>query len=79
MHELKDRRRLHGGTRSADGGRVKAASRASGGAKAPALTRPTAADTLKQGKSNLTDKTVAHSAAIFSAPVGFFAPRISAP
>ena len=61
MPELSGRRRLHGGTASASGGRVKAVSRASGGAKAPALTRTSDADTLKPRKSILTPKSVAHS------------------
>ncbi len=60
MPELSGRRRLHGGTDSASGGRVKAVSRASGGAKAPALTRTSDADTLKPRKSTLTEKTVAY-------------------
>ena len=59
MPELSASRALHGGTKSADGGRVKADSRVSGGAKAPALTRTSAADTLKTRKSPLTAKTVA--------------------
>ena len=37
MPELSGKRRLHGGTESASGGRVKAVSRVSGGAKAPSL------------------------------------------
>jgi hypothetical protein len=60
MPELSGRRRLHGGTESASGGRVKAVSRASGGAKAPASTRAPDADTLKPRNSTLTAKTVAH-------------------
>src|SRR5271166_3392491 len=59
MPELSGKRRLHGGTESASGGRVKAVSRASGGAKAPALTRRSDADTLQPRNSNLTAKTVA--------------------
>ncbi len=59
MPELSGRRRLPGGTESASGGRVKALSRASGGAKAPALTRTSNADTLKPRNSTLTAKTVA--------------------
>ena len=58
--ELKDRRRLHGGTKSVDDVRVKAASRDSGGAKAPVLRRESATDTIKTSKSHLTQKTVAH-------------------
>ena len=57
MPELKVRRRLNGGT----GSGVKAASRDSGGATAPALRRASATDTIKTGKSRLTPKTVAHS------------------
>ena len=59
MPELSGKRRLHGGTESASGGRVKAVSRVSGGAKAPALTRKSNADTLKPRNSTLTAKTVA--------------------
>src|SRR4249920_1265621 len=59
MPELSGKRRLHGGTESASGGRVKAVSRVSGGAKAPALTRTSNADTLKPRNSTLTAKTVA--------------------
>ena len=62
MRELTGRRRLHGGTESAPGERVKAVSRASGGAKAPALTRTSDADTLKPRNSTLTAKTVASPA-----------------
>ena len=62
MPELSRRRRLHGGTDSAPGGRVKAASRVSGGAKAPALTRTSDADTLKPRNSTLTPKIVASPA-----------------
>lgn len=58
---LRDRRRKHGGQDSADGERVKAASRASGGAQAPALTRSTAAETLKARNSTLTSNTVAEA------------------
>ena len=54
MPELKDRRRLHGGTKSVDDVRVKAVSRDSGGAKAPALRRASATDTIKTSKSLLT-------------------------
>jgi hypothetical protein len=62
MPESSRTRRLHGGTESAPDGRVKAASRASGGAKAPALTRTSGADTLKPRNSTLTAKTVASPA-----------------
>jgi hypothetical protein len=64
MPELSGRRRLHGGTGSAPGGRVKAVSRVSGGAKALALTRTSDADTLKPRNSTLTAKTVASSPAV---------------
>ena len=57
--ELRRRRRLLESQESADGERVKAASRVSGGAKAPALTRSTAADTIKTSNSTLTANTVA--------------------
>ena len=60
MPESKAFRGLHGGARSATVARVKAASRDSGGALAPALTRTTDADTIKPRKSRLTAKTVAH-------------------
>ena len=60
MPELSGRRRLHGGTDSAPGGRVKAEAAGGGGAKAPALTRSSGADTLKPRNSTLTAKTVAH-------------------
>lgn len=59
----KARRRKHGGQNSADGERVKAASRASGGAQAPALTRSTAAETIKASNSTLTCNTVAEEPA----------------
>ena len=60
MLDMRPVRRLHGGTRSASAGRVKAVSREAG-ALAPALTRPEDADTIKTSKSRLTDKTVAHT------------------
>jgi hypothetical protein len=52
---------LHGHRPSGRGARVKAASRDSGGASAPALTRATRLDTLKIDNSILTRKTVARS------------------
>jgi hypothetical protein len=60
MPESKASRRLHGGAKSASIARVKADSRDSGGAFAPALTRTMDADTIKPRKSRLTVKTVAH-------------------
>jgi hypothetical protein len=60
MPELRGRGRLLGKKNSAGGERVKADSRVSGGAQAPALTLPTPAETIKSSKSTLTKKTVAH-------------------
>ena len=60
MSELRRRPRSLDGQSSAGGERVKAASRVSGGANAPALTLSTPAETLKSSKSTLTSKTVAH-------------------
>jgi hypothetical protein len=62
MPELRARRRLLADQNSAGGERVKADSRASGGAIAPALTLSTNAETIKSSKSTLTTKTVASPA-----------------
>ncbi len=62
------RRRSDGHPRSAGDGRVKAVSRASGSAKALALTRAKPADTLKAIKSPLTRKTVASPLPTLMAP-----------
>jgi hypothetical protein len=67
MSELRRRRRSLDGQSSAGGERVKAASRVSGGAKAPALMLSTPAETLKSSKSTLTSKTVAHDIGEFHA------------
>jgi hypothetical protein len=61
MPELRGPRRLHGGEKSETGARVKADSRASGGASAPALRRATGSDTIKTSNSSLTQKTVAQN------------------
>ncbi len=58
---LKVRRRRHGGHDSAADEHVKAVSRVSGGAQAPALTRSPAAETLKASNSTLTRNTVAEA------------------
>jgi hypothetical protein len=59
MPELRAPRRLNGGEKSGPGARVKADSRASGGAPAPALRRATGSDKIKTSNSSLTPKTVA--------------------
>ena len=68
MPERKQQRHLLGGTKSADGGRVKDASREAVAPFAPSLTRPPAADTLKPAKSRLTTKTVAHASPVTFIP-----------
>jgi len=85
MPELTARHRLHGGTKSASDAPVKAVSRASGGAPAPALTRASDADTLKPRKSTLTSKTVAYPRplsqrewGVYPSPASFSAPRMCA-
>jgi len=61
MPESRGPRRLHGGEKSEPDARVKADSRASGGASAPALRRATGSDTIKTSNSSLTPKTVAQN------------------